>query len=659
MSRGSSSSMATAPPFPLEHGVETCYRLCAVPLATAVAQATITLARALPGGRLALIDSVGCLRVLQVKTQRVTAVYQVYRGSFLEAEEGEGAEEEARVRPPEPCALPWSDLAFVPGREGSLFLLLGETNSVMYTTLPPALDTDELLSSTRHASASFAYGSALLALSTGKQTRIRTLGVDATGSVLASGDDDGCLRVWALSGRSRYTSSGGEESSALAALKPGVVDVAAAHEGPILCLTHGETLAREEGHVVTGGKDKAVRVWSWQMDEWGALRVRPLHTLLTEACNIRCLAAGAGLGLVLAGSNRGTLYCWSSLTSILEYVAMGGTRPLTAVAALAEEEWEEEDDENVVGRGEEASVIATADAAGIVRLYRPVAWEDEGEGNEAEEEEDERNTWQPVAESPLDGPAIGAFFMKGSDGGQLVVVSSSGMVMPWPVATLPCYPGDDNRAPPPPRPASARREERRGYGAEAGEEEEEEEGADEGEEYPRQGPPPSPLVVDAAALTAQFSSLRAWEHDTEALAAGWQPCELGAPTLNSTAVLRDALEKAQQAQFPTDEIDLETSSVLEDAARAVDVDPRFRVYKGVVRRDTYRLPPPQLVAKTVDPVWRAKQERRPTALDFFTPGLEEQAGSSGTTGGGRLSLGREEGGRGGRVDPYLALYKDT
>ena len=318
------------PPFPFEHGNETGYRLCAVPLAAAAPQATIQLARALPGGDLlALVDHAGCLRLLEVTTQTVIAVYQIYRGSFLEEEEGEDEKEDerlgaavapsTRVRPPGPCPLPWTDLTFLPDRKDALFLLLGETNVVMYTTLPPPLDQEDLHGQGPRASASFAYGSPLIVLrqetaaaaAAAPPARIRTVGVDTTGSVLASGDDEGCLRVWALSRRGHFGLEarpllpGGDSPSATVGKRRVIVDVVSAHEGPLLKLAHGEALAREEGHLITGGRDRTVKVWSWQMDEWGALVVKKLHTLLTEACDVRCLAAGGGGGWFWGGEGVG------------------------------------------------------------------------------------------------------------------------------------------------------------------------------------------------------------------------------------------------------------------------------------------------------------------------------------------------------------------
>lgn len=210
--------------------------------------------RALPdgSGRIALADEAGAVRLLAAETQDVIGRFRVYLGSFSEEEEEEGQErgQEEGARP-QPCALPLTGLAFVPptaagdeaaaeeeegsgwlgGRQG-LFVLLGETDTVMYTTLPPALPEDE--EDGASASRRYAYGSPLLSLRPHK-ARVTAVAVDRTASVLASGDAKGNLRVWGL--------VQGEEGGGGGGVVGGggmVVDVAGAHEGPVLSLAHGE-----------------------------------------------------------------------------------------------------------------------------------------------------------------------------------------------------------------------------------------------------------------------------------------------------------------------------------------------------------------------------------------------------------------------------------
>ena len=440
---------------------------------------------------------------------------------------------------------------------------------------------------------------------------------------------------------------------------------------------HPTALPGEEGHIVTGGRDRAVRVWAWWVDEWGRLGVRPQHTLLTERCEVRCLAAGGGVGLVAGGTDRGALYCWSSLTSVLEYVAVGGEQAVTCVTALAEEEGEG------TGGEEAASLVATADAGGVVRLYRPTYLDpakaplpgEEGEGLADEEEED--SAWQPVAEARLDAPAVGAMVV----GAHLVVVSRSGLVMPWPLATLPRFPGEERRAPPPPQPP---RPAQAPSATEGGYEEEEK------EVWPRRGPPPAPTAAHTAdesataAAEAYLSGLRGAMMEQGGQGHPFVACELGAPAVNSTAAVRAALEAARLAEFDAAAAEQDaagTASVLAEAARAVNVDPRYRAYRGLRSVEDVRLPPPKVVRRQVDPAWLAKQALRPTARDFFTPGLEGLVVGAGPVNAGTVPLwprvggqaqGRRRGGRvaeglgegenaqqGRAVDPYLAMYGDA
>lgn len=43
----------------------------------------------------------------------------------------------------------------------------------------------------------------------------------------------------------------------------------------------------EEGSVVTGGVDGTVRTWSWALDDAERMTLKPIHSLLTESCEVR------------------------------------------------------------------------------------------------------------------------------------------------------------------------------------------------------------------------------------------------------------------------------------------------------------------------------------------------------------------------------------
>lgn len=176
----------------------------------------------------------------------------MYLGSFAEEDEDEEAGEglgPASARP-QPCALPLTGVAFVSptanyeeGGQQGLFVLLGETDTVMYTTLPAQLPEDEE-DGEKDPSTSrrYAYGSPLLALRAHK-ARVLALAVDSTASVLASGDASGHLRVWKLNSTEGAGAAGAAAAGGAGAGGPGggaVVDVAQAHTGPILALAHGE-----------------------------------------------------------------------------------------------------------------------------------------------------------------------------------------------------------------------------------------------------------------------------------------------------------------------------------------------------------------------------------------------------------------------------------
>jgi hypothetical protein len=114
-----------------------------------------------------------------------------------------------------------------------MFLLLGETNVIMYTTLPPT-DGPSI--------DSFVYGSRLVPLER-HGARVRRLSVDGTGSVLASGDDRGRCRVWPLRAQGAGDGIKQPSSVSLGGFEPPPAPVVPveiqAHRGPILALAHG------------------------------------------------------------------------------------------------------------------------------------------------------------------------------------------------------------------------------------------------------------------------------------------------------------------------------------------------------------------------------------------------------------------------------------
>ena len=249
---------------------------------------------------------------------------------------------------------------------------------------------------------------------------------------------------------------------------------------------------------------------------------------------------------------------------------------------------------------------------------------------------------------------------------KLVVVSSTGFIMPWSVADLPHTPDEEglaldhqveaftveeeekgqvgvdaNQAPsvrPSSRLGGQEEEKLSGVGVHEGEEEEEEEearptapvptvisggayrpghgAAEEGEvepaaaeeedydmiEEPRRLPPPQPLPIpfehkvmpepfttnicpppsggpvvmptyrDRKPIRSAVSGQRGRVCDLESAkppsVGGWLLCHLNRPSVNSTAILRDELMKAQMEKFSIDDAAIsDTSSVIEDAAR--------------------------------------------------------------------------------------------
>jgi len=132
---------------------------------------------------------------------------------------------------PKPMGLPWDLMEFVPGRYGSLFFLLGPSNTILYTNLSES------------RVGGYVYGSRVITLDK-HVARVRSMGVSRSGSLLLSGDEGGRVRVWPLKW------SGGDVSSFFQVGNLGKWKAedtrrsgwseAQAHEGPVWAVAHVE-----------------------------------------------------------------------------------------------------------------------------------------------------------------------------------------------------------------------------------------------------------------------------------------------------------------------------------------------------------------------------------------------------------------------------------
>lgn len=96
----------------------------------------------------------------------------------------------------------WDKMVTIPGRPDEFLFLLGISRSIMYTSLPASLDhpypVKPLLSSlTRSDFSGFIYGTPVLQICS-HSSRITALATSSQGQLLASGDEEGHLRILML-----------------------------------------------------------------------------------------------------------------------------------------------------------------------------------------------------------------------------------------------------------------------------------------------------------------------------------------------------------------------------------------------------------------------------------------------------------------------------
>lgn len=148
----------------------------------------------------------------------------------------------SRTSRPKPVGLTWDGLAFVPTLPGSLFFLLGPSNTVLYTNLSESRP------------GGYVYGSHVIALDK-HGARVRCMAVNSTGMLLATGDEKGNLRVWPLLGE-HPGSTMMKPMGSLGNVMPDDMETkrwseVKAHEGPVWAISHIDGGYMDTGLVAT------------------------------------------------------------------------------------------------------------------------------------------------------------------------------------------------------------------------------------------------------------------------------------------------------------------------------------------------------------------------------------------------------------------------
>lgn len=286
----------------------------------------------------------GHLRVIDLANYSMTQ-YSVAFQTFLD-------EDKKRTNKFQKCEeniskYHWDKLELIPGRPNHFFFLLGVSKTILYTSLPTTLSTStdtihrdlHLSSTTREAATlrgGFIYGSPVLELIS-HSTRVTSMKVSRDGKLLASGDENGILKLMSLhlldyisESLSGLTASqqeeiaptpfhlGGEGARCKISRK--------IHDGPIFSLTFIASFQSTKGNeesfrysLATGSQDRAVKLWTVHSSRSEGLEMVPMLALTTLSANILCLdtyrftsnhVSNDVSYYLAAGTHVGAVYLW-------------------------------------------------------------------------------------------------------------------------------------------------------------------------------------------------------------------------------------------------------------------------------------------------------------------------------------------------------------
>jgi len=208
----------------------------------------------------------------------------------------------------------WDKVVSIPNRPDELIFLLGISRNLMYTALPPPVDAPYssppfLRKSSRGDIPGFFYGAPIMEISVHK-ARVTSLSVNPSGSLLASGDESGRIRVILLrlfdqlSSRTAITSSNQSSRTSSSRMvvterKPSFSIIFTAHcDGPVFSLEWLPIELPPQGDdcsssylparhaLASGSMDRSVRVWTISCSPKSGISVEPAFILDTLSTHI-------------------------------------------------------------------------------------------------------------------------------------------------------------------------------------------------------------------------------------------------------------------------------------------------------------------------------------------------------------------------------------
>ena len=233
-----------------------------------------------------------------------------------------------------PVSRSWRQFEFIPRQEGAFIFTQTGSPNLLFSTIPTK--------GSKTGSMVFLFGSCSAA--------VNSFAIDANGSVVVAGAQDGSLAVWKI--------SDGKKVGA----------ISGAHEGGVRAVTFLSPTC-----VVSAGADGTVRIWHVSGDP----RLRMLHRMAAGDSPLTAIAAWAQEGVahqfLAAGADDGTVYAWKAKAPVNVDGEMRW-EPTTVSHHLQGKEVVE-----LSFRGDGAALIAGACderqlGAGEVRLFETEHW---------------------------------------------------------------------------------------------------------------------------------------------------------------------------------------------------------------------------------------------------------------------------------------------
>jgi WD40 repeat protein len=203
----------------------------------------------------------------------------------------------------------WDKMTTIPDRPDELIFLLGISQKLMYTALPPPENNpypmQPLLASTARGDIpGFIFGSPVMEISS-HQSRITALSVSPAGHILASGDENGKVRLLLLRlldeisvfkqnerQRKKHTAA-----TSFSKFLPTYNIAHVAHPGPIFSLqwlpilSSGDANNARNYALATGSVDRSVRIWRVTCSSSTGITMVPAMTLDTLTTHVLSLNA--------------------------------------------------------------------------------------------------------------------------------------------------------------------------------------------------------------------------------------------------------------------------------------------------------------------------------------------------------------------------------